>query len=69
MNTADSIYGNCTICGGALEPVWFLEPEYKTFQGQLFKTGRKRMAVNYLQCMCCLKKESVDDDFCAGPWQ
>ena len=29
----NSIYGMCSECGTPLEPVWFIEEEYKTIRG------------------------------------
>lgn len=60
-------YGECPKCGAFLEAVWFIEDEYKTLQGMLFKTGRKRRAVDFLVCPYCDHKECVDDSF-DGPW-
>ena len=62
------LYGiSCSECGCTMEPVFFTEDEYKTSNGSLYKTGRKRLAVDYLICPCCLTKECVDDSF-DGPW-
>lgn len=63
-----SKYGECSNCGAELEAVWFTEYEYKTNQGIMYKTGRKRRAVDYLICPICMRKECVDDSF-DGPWQ
>lgn len=61
-------YGICPDCEVELEPVWFTEEEYKTNMfGHQYKTGRKRRAVDYLVCPCCLKKSCVDDSF-DGLW-
>lgn len=62
-----SKYGECSNCGAELEAVWFTEEEYKTIQGTMCKTGRKRRAVDYLICPICMQKECVDDSF-DGPW-
>lgn len=62
-----NIYGECRMCGATLEPVWFTEEEYKTTDGIMYKTGRKRKAVNYLECPYCLHIETVDDSF-DGDW-
>lgn len=63
----NSMYGMCSECGTPLEPVWFTEEEYKTINGCMYKTGRKRRAVDYLICSCCLRKVCVDDSF-DGNW-
>ena len=61
-------YGVCSSCGGTLEPIWFTETEIKTTRdGILYKTGRKRRAVDFLSCTCCFKKYAVDDSF-DFPW-
>ena len=63
------MYGNCSKCGASLKPVFFTEEEYKTTQdGHMYKTGRKRSAVDYLECPYCLHIEVVDDSF-DGPWR
>ena len=51
-----------------MEAVWFIDEEYKTMQGMMYKTGRKRQAVDYLVCPVCYKRECVDDSF-DGPWR
>lgn len=63
----NSMYGECSECGTPLEPVWFIEEEYKTINGCMFKTDRKRRAVDYLICPCCLQKACVDNSF-DGNW-
>ena len=60
-------YGQCSVCGGKLEPSWFVEEEYTVIDGRLHKTGRTRHAVDYLYCTDCFHKETVDDSF-DGPW-
>lgn len=62
-----NIYGECCECGAPLEPVWFTEYEYKVIKGHMYKTGRKRIAVDSLVCPYCLHVECVDDSF-DGPW-
>ena len=62
-----SRYGICSECGVEYEPVWFTEDEYEIIGGSRFKTGRKRRAVDYLICPCCLNKHCVDDSF-DGAW-
>lgn len=62
------MYGNCSKCSAPLEPVWFTEEEYKVENGIMYKTGRKRRAVDYLECPYCLHIETVDDSF-DGPWR
>lgn len=64
----DVNYGECVFCECALEPVWFIEEEYKTAHGCLYKTGRKRMAIDYLVCPACLSRHPVDDTF-DHPWR
>lgn len=64
---SNNIYGGCSECGTPLEPVWFTEEEYKTVNGCIFKTGRKRRAVDYLVCPNCFHKEIVDNSF-DGNW-
>lgn len=62
-------YGHCPECGGDLEPVHYIEEEYKiTRNGYRYKTGRKRRAVSHLVCTLCLKNQCVDDSF-DGPWR
>jgi len=62
-------YGTCPHCGCPLSAVWFWEEEYKvTNFGDMYKTGRKRHAVDYLICDDCGKKQCVDDSF-DGPWR
>lgn len=63
----NSIYGECCECGTSLEPIWFIEEEHKVEYGCMYKTGRKRRAVDYLICPYCLHKECVDDSF-DGDW-
>ena len=64
----NNIYGNCRRCDVPLEAVWFTEEEYVTTNdGHMYKTGRKRKAVDYLICPLCLKVECVDDSF-DGNW-
>lgn len=64
-----SKYGICEVCDSELEPVWFLEEEYQTTRdGYMYRTGRVRHAVDYLECPFCLKKYCVDDSF-DGPWR
>lgn len=63
-----SRYGQCPECGADMEAVWFIDEEYKTMQGMMYKTGRKRQAVDYLVCPVCYKRECVDDSF-DGPWR
>lgn len=60
-------YGVCSRCKDNLIPIWFIEEEYRTEDGIMYKTGRKRRAVDYLECPTCLKKEFVDDSF-DGAW-
>ena len=60
-------YGICPICANKLKPIWFVEKEYKTIQGTLIKTGRERLAVSHLECVCCGHRETVDDTF-DKPW-
>lgn len=60
-------YGICNECGVEYEPVWFTEEEYVTSGGIMVRTGRKRRAVDYLICPCCLKKQCVDDSY-DGAW-
>jgi hypothetical protein len=64
-------YGDCPRCGSALSPFWFMEDEYvyDRFPNILRKTGRKRVAVDYLQCDMCLKKVCVDGDTFSGEWK
>ena len=64
----ESQYGNCSVCGSPLYPVWFTEEEYKVKDGIMYETGRKRKAVDYLVCCTCLNKVCVDDSF-DGPWR
>ncbi len=62
-------FGYCPDCGYPLKPVWFIDEEYKTnFFGCIYRTGRKRRAVDYLICGACLKKQCVDDSF-DGLWR
>lgn len=56
-------YGTCLRCGCDLQPVWFIDEECKITNGYMYKTGRKRRAVDYLECPYCFKKECVDDSF------
>lgn len=65
--TDNSEYGYCDECDVILEPVWFIEEEYITSGGIMCRTGRKRRAVDYLICPCCLKKQCVDESF-DGAW-
>ena len=60
-------YGVCTRCNSDLKPIWFEEEEYRTENGILYKTGRKRRAVDVLVCPCCMKEYCVDDSF-VGNW-
>lgn len=56
-------FGKCSKCGGKLQPVYFEEKERKVIGGIMTYTGRKRIAVDYLICQDCLRKECVDDSF------
>lgn len=67
MSRFTNDFGQCSYCGANLEPVYFIEEETKIECGVLYKTGRKRRAVNYLVCPICLHKECVDDTF-DGAW-
>ena len=58
----------CRKCGEEMTPIMFKEEEYVTECGISYKTGRYRRACNYLLCEYCGNKETVDDDFMAGPW-
>lgn len=60
-------YPICVECGTDMQPEWFEEQEYKTVQGCLCPTGRKRMNISHFTCPNCLKKEACDDSF-AKPW-
>ena len=60
-------YGLCTRCKIDLKPIWFIEEEYRTEDGIMYKTGRKRRAVGTLVCPICLKEYCVDDSF-VGNW-
>ena len=65
----ESKYGVCPDCGTDLIAVWFTEEETeKARDGFTYKTGRKRRAVDYLLCSCCLTRYCVDDSF-DGPWR
>ena len=66
MEINNNKYGNCCRCDAPLQPVWFTEEEYRTKYGHMYKTGRKRSAVDYLICPVCLHKECVDDSFDGG---
>ena len=61
------MFGQCSDCNCELEAVWFEEEEIKMEYGLLIKTGRKRNAVDYLVCPCCLNRYCVDDSF-DGEW-
>jgi ribosomal protein L40E len=63
----NSKYGICAECGADLEPVWFEEEEIETMHGIMYKTGRKRRAVDYLICPICFARECVDNSF-DEPW-
>ena len=70
-NPQNGNHGVCPNCGTALLPDMFIEeetvvdPRYHT----LYKTGRRRTACNCLYCPMCGKKETVDDEYLAGPWR
>lgn len=67
--TDDYRFGFCPKCGYPLEPVCFIEEEYKiTKDGFRYKTGRTRYAVSHLECENCLSRQCVDDSF-DGPWR
>ena len=55
MTLADIV---CEDCGTQMEPVWFTDRR---------NDGKRRLAVDYLICPCCLTKQCVDDSF-DGPW-
>lgn len=61
-------YGICKKCNISLEPVWFIEKEYKCEHGIRYETERVRDAVDYLVCPMCGHKECVDDTF-DGNWR
>ena len=65
-----SKFGTCSHCGNNLYPVWFIEEETVIDHRfhSIVKTGRKRRAVDYLECLCCGNKECVDDSF-DEPWE
>ena len=64
-----SKYGMCPDCDAELEPEWFVDEEYQTTRdGYMFKTGRTRLAVDYLVCPSCLSRHCVDDSF-DRPWR
>lgn len=56
-------YGDCSVCGYDLIPVWFTE--YETIKNR--KTGRYRIACSHLECPNCWDKITVDDTF-DGHW-
>lgn len=58
-------FGACE-CGEDLEPIWFIEEEYETVCGNMYRTGRKRRAVSHLTCPLCLRNYPVDDSFDGG---
>lgn len=61
--------GYCDCCGNELEPVYFREEEtYFDDFNRLIKTGRSRIAVDYLICPNCLERFIVDGDFGNGEW-
>lgn len=60
-------FGMCDDCGVELEAVWFMEKEFRTVNSFMIRTGRKRRAVDYLICPCCLKKQCVNDSY-DGAW-
>lgn len=60
-------YGECPVCGNDLSPIWFVEEQIKHDHGVIYKTGKKRNAVDYLICEYCGHKECVDDTF-DGAW-
>lgn len=62
-----STYGECSECGDALKPVWFIEEEETVTYGVRTKTGRKRKACSHLLCESCGNTECVDDSF-DGSW-
>jgi len=62
------MYGRCSECNGQLYPEWYVEEEYKIDRGRLWKTGRKRLNINFLCCGVCMKKETVDGDTFAKEW-
>lgn len=59
----DDISFECSRCGDKMEPVWFMEDEYR----HGVKTGRRRRAVSYFECVSCGNRACVDDSF-DGPW-
>lgn len=61
-------YGNCKYCGTQLKPVRFREDEYKIEGKMMYKTGRNRLAVDFLICEKCLRHYCADDTF-DGPWR
>ena len=71
LNEADRFQKDfCPDCNVQLEEVYFTEEEYKydpNFQ-RYFKTGRKRIAIDYFICPRCLQKTIVDGDYKAIAW-
>ena len=62
--------GECKDCGVRLEPIYFREKEfYIDSYGDWIKTGRSRIAVDYLICPVCLERYIVDRDFENGEWE
>lgn len=58
----------CYDCGTEMESIWFEEKEYRYVQGMQIPTGRKRMAVSYLECPNCFNTQCVDDSL-DQPWR
>lgn len=66
MNNTENIIEKCPVCGSPVLPVWFLEEEWD-YKNNM-PTGRKRKAVDYLECTGCGRKKVVNADYLAGPW-
>lgn len=60
-------FGECRHCGESLVPITFIQNETRIVNGTLIRTGRERIAVDYLTCKNCLRNECVDDSF-DGVW-
>lgn len=64
-----SDYPKCKHCDCTMEPIWFEEKELRrnSYDGQLYPTGRKRIACSHFTCPECLRNECADNSF-DGPW-
>lgn len=65
-------FGRCPHCDAVMEAMWFTEHEHKKAYVDgyttIYKTGRKRLNVDYIYCPECDYQSTVDDTY-AMEWK